>query len=310
MELIGWIDQNGVIIPQSSTDYPYYQFMEDTYLTAIWGRNIVVDANGACFRFDASLTALKLLFPTLTPFGSDYIVGLVGEPINFDDMKYLAGWATTPDAEEPDVIDGETDVTDLTWIYAIWKDDSYYLAGGEDQTWEKGSPEGLSVTVKRTGDDTMTFPCFQGVKVDGKQVTSFKRTEGSLILTLEPEYLNTLDTGDHVLRIEFTGDAAVETGFKVTEPGASGEPTDEPSGEPTDEPSGEPEGSDEPTENKDQKSNSNNNNSNKNSSNSNKSSSPKTGDGTNASLWSVLLGLCLLGTAVAAWRLAARKRKD
>ena len=318
MELMGWVDQHGVVIPYTEQDYPYYQFMEDTYLTAIWGRRIVADANGACFRFDADLTALALVFPVDEPFSNNHIIELVGEPINFDDMKYLAGWATDPDATEPDVIEGETDVMDLTWIYAIWKDDSYYLAEGGDQTWEKGSAEGLTVTVKRTGDDTVTFSCFTGVKIDGEALDSFSRDEGSLILTVQPDYLETLAAGEHTLRIEFTAGAAVETGFTVTEADPSGEP-DDPSGEPDDpsgepdDPSGEPDdasgepddASGEPDQGKDQGKNDNK------SSSQNKqggSASPKTGDNAAISLWSAILVISVLGVGAAALSLANKKK--
>ncbi|MBQ4417347.1 MAG: hypothetical protein II868_06595, partial [Butyrivibrio sp.] len=149
------------------------------------------------------------------PFDSGQIVMAHGEPVNFDDLQYLAGWATDPDLEEPDVLDGVTDVMGLTEIYAIWKEDRYYIADGADAVWEKGSDEGLTVTVKRTGDDTLTFSMFEGVFVDGERTEQFSRKEGSLILTLDPAYLETLEEGEHALLISFTQDAFVETAFTV-----------------------------------------------------------------------------------------------
>ena len=298
VELIGWEDQNGEVIPHTGGDWPDYKYMEDTYLTAQWGKYIVADANGACFRFDKDLTALALLFKADEPFTNNRIIELTGEPINFDDMQYLAGWATTPDATEPDVIEGETDVMGLTRIYAVWKDDSYYLAEGGNQSWEKGGAEGLRVVVKRTGDDTMTFPCFTGVKIDGEQVTSFKRDEGSLILTILPEYLETLKTGEHVLRIEFTAGASVETNFKITEKDR-GQDKDQ---------------------NKDQNKDKNQSSDKSGSRGSNSGSSsqssksgsnePGTGDSANAVLWSVILGIFAAGAAGTAGLTAAQRKKN
>ena len=143
-------------------------------------------------------------------------------------MQYLAGYATTPDAAEPDIVDGVTDVSGVDRVYAIWKQDGYFFADGEDQSWTKGSADGLTVTVKRSGDDTMTFPCFTGVKVDGESVTDFTRREGSLILTLAPEFLEKLSVGAHTLELDFTANASVTTRFTVAEQAAPAEPDAEP----------------------------------------------------------------------------------
>ena len=220
MSLMGWKDQNDVIIPATTTTYPGYQYTEDTYLTALWGRRIVVDANGGCFRFDASLTAVQLTLASYEPFDSNDIINLVGEPINFDDLQYLAGYATTPDATEPDIIDGVTDLNGVTHIYAIWKTDEYKLVSDDNQTWVKGSTDGLSFTVKRTGDDSVTFSCYDGTLVDDTEVfyPDLNIAEGSLILNLTPEYLESLEAGEHKVRIRFTAEAFVEASFTVTEP--------------------------------------------------------------------------------------------
>lgn len=229
MTLMGWKDQDGVFIPYSSRTYPGYKYIKDTYLTAQWGRYIITDANGGCFQFDKDLTRLKLLFATYEPFSSNRIIELVGEPINFDDMKYLAGWATAADADTPDVLDGGTDVMGLRKIYAIWKDDSYYISKGKNQSWEKGSKKGLSVTAKRIGNDEMAGTCFRGIKIDGEQIftPSFNRKDNLLTLTLTPKYLETLAVGKHTLRLEFTADAFLETTFTITKPGQPSKPDHE-----------------------------------------------------------------------------------
>ena len=298
-EIMGWMDQNGVIVPHTTMNDPGYQYMEDSYMTALWGRYLVVDANGGCFRFNADLIRMELLFPTYKPFSNDRVIELAGEPINFDDTKYLAGWATDPDAEEPDVIEGETDVVGLRYIFAIWKDDTYYIAEGEDQTWEKGSTDGLRVVVKRTGDDTMTFSCFRGVTVDGEQ-PDFTRDEGSLILTLPASYLETLDAGEHELRISFTEDVTVETAFTVTEPEGSSDKDKDKDKDPDKDKDSDKSGSDtDKNKSSDKKTDSNTKNSTK---------SPKTGDRNDILPWIALLGLSSAGLAAAAFS-AGRKRK-
>ena len=206
--------------PSATTTYEMYTTENDPYesianvrllndkLTAMWDKRVFVDANGGCFHFDPDLTQVVVSFPTSDAFSNQVIIEQHGEPIGTDDLQYLAGWATTPDASEPDVVERGTDVTGLTKIYAVWKEDSYYLAQGADQSWEKGSSEGLTFTVKRTGDDAMTFSCFRDVKVDGSSVEYplSKIAEGSLILTLEPEYLETLSVGEHEVRCQLLGD--------------------------------------------------------------------------------------------------------
>ena len=59
---------------------------------------------------------------------------------------------------------------------------------------------------------------FNVVAVDGKALESdeFETTEGSLIMTLNKEYLKTLSIGEHELIVEFT-DGYLITKFTVTE---------------------------------------------------------------------------------------------
>ena len=244
-------------------------------------------------------------FPESDAFSNQMIVEQHGERIGTDDLQYLAGWATTPDASEPDVVEGVTDVTGLTKIYAVWKEDSYYLAQGADQSWEKGSSEGLSFTVKRIGDDTMTFSCFRDVKVDGSSVEYplSKIAEGSLILTLEPEYLESLSVGEHEVRFEFTEDAAVETTFAVTEPSAPDEdPDKDPDKGPDKDPDqdkDDPKGAGDKSSGSDPgKNNSGSDSGSESHGNSaNRSKAAKTGDTANAFLWMAIMGASFLGIA-------------
>lgn len=297
MEFTGWMDQNGVFIEHTETDHPEYHYNEDTYLTAMWNKRVFVDANGGCFHFDPDLTQVVVSFPTSDAFSNQVIIEQHGEPIGTDDLQYLAGWATTPDASEPDVVEGGTDVTGLTKIYAVWKEDSYYLAQGADQSWEKGSSEGLTFTVKRTGDDAMTFSCFRDVKVDGSSVEYplSKIAEGSLILTLEPEYLESLSVGEHEVRFEFTENAAVETTFTVTEPSVPDEDPDTDPDKDPDKDKDDPKGSGNKSSGSDPGKKGSGSKSG--GSSAKRSKAAKTADTANAFLWIAIIGASFLGIA-------------
>ena len=81
-------------------------------------------------------------------------------------------------------------------------------AGG---TWQKGSNDGLSFTSDAEYAD------FLKVRVDGKDLDASNYTvkEGSTIVTLKAEYLNTLSVGRHTLEIESKNGIA-KTEFTIT----------------------------------------------------------------------------------------------
>lgn len=82
--------------------------------------------------------------------------------------------------------------------------------GGEGGTWVYGSSEGL--TVRGKGE----FWKFTGVKIDGNLIdkSNYSAREGSTIVTLSPEYLNTLGAGMHTLEMQWT-DGLGETSFTI-----------------------------------------------------------------------------------------------
>ena len=85
------------------------------------------------------------------------------------------------------------------------------IIAGANGTWKKGSEGGLSFT------SNAAFAHFQKVQVDGKDLdaSSYTVEEGSTIVTLKPEYLETLSIGKHTFAIvSETGIASTE--FTVT----------------------------------------------------------------------------------------------
>ena len=83
---------------------------------------------------------------------------------------------------------------------------------GANGTWQKGTKDGLSFT------SNATFADFQKVQVDGKDLDASNYTvkEGSTIVTLNAEYLETLSVGKHTLAIvSDTGTATTEFTIKA-----------------------------------------------------------------------------------------------
>jgi hypothetical protein len=91
----------------------------------------------------------------------------------------------------------------------------YEIIEGEDETWTLDSDGNL--TMKGNGD----FSKFVGVKVDGKLIDAKNYTakEGSTIITLKAEYLNTLSVGKHTFEIVWN-DGSASTSFIIKEGGS------------------------------------------------------------------------------------------
>ena len=215
---IGWRDQNGVFIPYTSNIYPYYHIEEDTVYTAVWGYKVIVDANGGYFP-EIGTAAVSVAMECGGTFSLEEYREDLGEMVNLDGTLYLAGWATSPEAKEPDVFEGKTPVEGLDRVYAVWKKDSYRFTEGAGSVWTTGSSEGLRFVIKRTGDDRETYGCFTGAEVDGETITAddFETGEGSLILTLKPGYLSGLTEGKHELTVRF-GEDSVSADFITAPP--------------------------------------------------------------------------------------------
>ena len=88
----------------------------------------------------------------------------------------------------------------------------YEIIEGEDETWTLDSDGNL--TIKGSGD----FSKFVGVKVDGNLLDTkyYTAKEGSTIITLKAEYLNTLSVGSHTIEIVWN-DGSASTNFTIEE---------------------------------------------------------------------------------------------
>ena len=218
---LGFEDQDGEFIPYTTLAYPFYHNKGDTTYKAVWGYKVVVDCNGGYLPlFDED--RMRLAMPINGKFDLQYVFDSLGYPVMDGDEninKYVIGFATSPNATEPDIIDGETDISDLDVIYAVWSDDEYYFVDGDNSTWTKDSTEGATFTIKRKGYDIDTYSSFTNLKIDNEivQTDNYKRKQGSLILTINPDYLNNLSTGKHNIVFTFAGDTKLETSLIINE---------------------------------------------------------------------------------------------
>ena len=77
--------------------------------------------------------------------------------------------------------------------------------------WTKGASDALKLTFKRSYGDELTYGLFAGIEVDGVAVpekdgsgkTNYAVESGSLVLMLQPSYLEKLDVGDHAITVLF-----------------------------------------------------------------------------------------------------------
>lgn len=99
-------------------------------------------------------------------------------------------------------------------------------------TWQKGSGKSLDLTFKRSEDDHLTYGLFGSLEIGGVTVGSanYGAAEGSLKLSIKPEYLETLSVGDHTVKVNFQDGSAT---VKLTVKAAATQPTPKPSEKPT-----------------------------------------------------------------------------
>ncbi|MCQ2504895.1 MAG: hypothetical protein MJ103_06655, partial [Saccharofermentans sp.] len=78
--------------------------------------------------------------------------------------------------------------------------------------------DGLRFRAVRNTDEASTFSHFTGVSVDGQLIdpSNYTAVSGSVIVTLNASYLNTLATGTHTISIHFNDGDSVTTTFTVT----------------------------------------------------------------------------------------------
>ena len=97
----------------------------------------------------------------------------------------------------------------------------YEVVKGDGSKWEKGTDTGLVFTANGA------YSKFTGIEVDGKAVDkdNYTAVSGSTVITLKPEYLETLSVGAHTLTVQYTdGEASCE--FTIVKKPAEGTDND------------------------------------------------------------------------------------
>ena len=134
-----------------------------------------------------------------------------------DDMLFDCWIAIFKGQEGVEKKVGETVVlNDDLVLKAKWKDFEYVYSG-EIKRWVLDRDGSLDFIFKRTINDYKTYNNFLRsgkIEIDGSQTQAYKAREGSLIISLNSSYLNTLSAGIHNMKVSFT-DGSCSTYFIV-----------------------------------------------------------------------------------------------
>lgn len=199
-----------------------------TYTFVGWTPEIVAATGEATYtaNYGKTLNKYKVTFVdedgTVLKAATEYDYGTKAadiekpsDPTKKADAQYsytFAGWS-------PEIADVTADATYKATYSKTAKAGSYEAASGDGSTWTKGSTDPITLTFKRATDDERTFDLFKGVEVDGKAVpekdasgkANWTAKKGSLILSLQPSYLETLSTGKHTVTAVFDDGSASAT---------------------------------------------------------------------------------------------------
>ena len=85
----------------------------------------------------------------------------------------------------------------------------------------------LVITIKMNEDDSKTFDLLGSISSDGVLLTEgnqYARAKGSLIITLQKSYLDTLAAGNHKLTVTFTDGGSITIDYVVKAPATASVP--------------------------------------------------------------------------------------
>ena len=105
----------------------------------------------------------------------------------------------------------------------------YRPTEGNGSSWDEDDKDGLTITFKRSVNDSETFKHFAGIRVDGVDVpeSEYDAVPGSVVITLHNSFLATLAAGKHTITALFDDGDPADAAFTVEdapEPAAKGAP--------------------------------------------------------------------------------------
>ena len=102
----------------------------------------------------------------------------------------------------------EEDITLVTYVTVTVKNEpiTYSVTDGEGSSWQKGSSENITYTVKRSVKDETCFSHFTGVSIDDEDLEmdkDYTAAIGSTVVTINSSVLETLGEGEHTVKLSF-----------------------------------------------------------------------------------------------------------
>lgn len=191
----GWTDKDSGWTSSDSWNQRYHENPE----IESWGKPLTSFEEGK--KYDYSIY-LRVNSSTGYKFDKEKTkLKINGEIINFDN---------------PNDIEIDPDIGNTVCFYHVHSitvpkteelQDEPKITEGMNSEWVKGSGKGLEF---RSNAD---YSSFVGVEVDGEEVSddNYNKREGSIIIELKPEYLETLSSGNHTITIKSTeGNASTD----------------------------------------------------------------------------------------------------
>ncbi len=176
---------------------------EDSY-------HVYYDANGGA----GEMTDIN------SPYGAGLTATAMDNAFYAPEGTEFYSWNTAPDGSGVTIFPGSTFTpAGDTILYAQWVDTTgvYVYTEGENGEWTQYSNNGLSFRASRQGSDGLTFSRFLGVQVDGQDIgpDRFTAVAGSVVVTLKPDYLQSLAPGQHTVTLTFRDGAPITTNFTI-----------------------------------------------------------------------------------------------
>ncbi|MDO4804863.1 MAG: hypothetical protein Q4A32_08595 [Lachnospiraceae bacterium] len=136
-----------------------------------------------------------------------------------DGAKEYAGKAAVNDEEVEAAFNSEENCLGIEYRFRALPAEAgvaYRCTSGDGSTWTKGSDTAATFTFSRSEADDTAYDHFAEIRVDGEAVDEemYLAEKGSVVITLETAYLETLDVGGHKLTAEFD-DGSADAKFTI-----------------------------------------------------------------------------------------------